>query len=60
MCPYRGGNLGQGMLDGQIVQCPLHGWKFDVTTGESPDHPDVRIPTYEVKVEGDDVSITLG
>lgn len=60
MCPHRGGNLGQGILEGQVVQCPLHGWKFDVTTGDCTDHPGVRIPTYTVQVEGSDVSITLG
>ena len=32
-CPHAGGALGMGKLDGRIVICPVHGMKFDVTTG---------------------------
>src|SRR5271169_5847134 len=32
-CPHAGGSLGMGKLDGKIVICPVHGMKFDVTTG---------------------------
>ena len=32
-CPHAGGSLGLGKLDGRIVTCPVHGMKFDVTTG---------------------------
>ena len=27
-CLHRGGPLGQGVLDGQKVTCPWHGWQF--------------------------------
>jgi nitrite reductase/ring-hydroxylating ferredoxin subunit len=32
-CPHAGGSLGMGKLDGRIVTCPVHGMKFDVSTG---------------------------
>ena len=32
-CPHAGGSLGLGKLNGTIVTCPVHGMKFDVTTG---------------------------
>ena len=38
--------------DGQIVQCPWHGWEFDVTTGESVFNPHrVKAKTFEATVE---------
>lgn len=30
---------------------PWHAWAFDVRTGVCPDNPDLRLTTYEVKVE---------
>ena len=33
VCPHRGGPLGEGTLDGNVVTCPWHGWRFDVCTG---------------------------
>jgi len=32
-CPHAGGSLGLGKLSGTTVTCPVHGMKFDVTTG---------------------------
>jgi nitrite reductase/ring-hydroxylating ferredoxin subunit len=34
-------------------------WEFDCITGESDCDPAWRVPTYQVKVEGDDVLIDL-
>jgi len=34
-CTHRGGDLSKGSLDGNIVTCPVHGAKFDVTTGKA-------------------------
>jgi nitrite reductase/ring-hydroxylating ferredoxin subunit len=54
-CPHRGGPLSHGFLEGSIVYCPLHGWPFDVTTGEMPGAPEICIPRYPVKIEGDQI-----
>ena len=32
-CPHRGGPLADGLLGGSTLVCPLHSWKFDLTTG---------------------------
>lgn len=32
-CPHLGGRLGQGVLEGTVLTCPLHGSQFDVTDG---------------------------
>ena len=52
VCTHFGGQLDQGVLNGQEVQCPLHGSRFDVTTGQVKRGPAARPePIYEVKVE---------
>jgi phenylpropionate dioxygenase-like ring-hydroxylating dioxygenase large terminal subunit len=33
-CIHRGGNLGDGKVVGNNIQCPYHGWQFDGSTGE--------------------------
>ena len=58
-CPHRGGPLGEGSLEGTVVTCPWHGWKFDVTTGVSPLNPEAKVQKFNCKVEGNDVCVEL-
>jgi nitrite reductase/ring-hydroxylating ferredoxin subunit len=58
-CPHAGGPLGEGDLEGTVVTCPWHGWQFDVTTGASPVNPKAKVPTYEIKIEGEDVLVKV-
>jgi 3-phenylpropionate/trans-cinnamate dioxygenase ferredoxin subunit len=42
------------------IECPKHGSTFSLTTGEPQTLPATRpIPVYEVRVDGDDVVVTL-
>lgn len=59
-CPHAGGPLGYGALHGHMLVCPWHAWEFDCRTGEHDYNPRVRLATYPVKVEGDDVLIEVG
>jgi len=59
VCLHRGGPLGEGHLAGEKVECPWHGWQYDVKTGAASMNPDMKVPTYEVKVEGSDVLVAL-
>ncbi|MEB3297925.1 MAG: Rieske 2Fe-2S domain-containing protein [Candidatus Sericytochromatia bacterium] len=56
-CPHRGGPLSKGFLEGRNLYCPLHGWPFDVTTGQMPGSPDLCVPRHPVSVEGDVVRV---
>jgi nitrite reductase/ring-hydroxylating ferredoxin subunit len=51
-CPHRGGPLVEGDLDGSVVTCPWHGWRWDVTTGASLTAPALRVGCVPVGVEG--------
>jgi nitrite reductase/ring-hydroxylating ferredoxin subunit len=58
-CPHAGGPLGEGKLCGAEVECPWHGWKFDVTSGERVGNPNFRVPCCEVHVQGNDLRIAI-
>jgi nitrite reductase (NADH) small subunit len=49
-CPHRGGPLADGLLGGTTLICPLHGWKFDLTTG-NPLMGDCAIKMFPVRVD---------
>ena len=55
-CPHRGAPLTEGVLCGNIVECGLHGWQFDVRSGECLTVPD-RIQTYSVELEDNLIKI---
>lgn len=56
-CLHRGGPLGEGELEGNIVTCPWHGWQYDVTTGANAMDDTQRVPRYEVKIDGTSVLV---
>ncbi|MBI2085298.1 MAG: Rieske (2Fe-2S) protein [Candidatus Aenigmarchaeota archaeon] len=58
-CLHKGGSLGDGFLSGSIVTCPLHGWEFDVTTGENLTNPSRPTKSYNVIVEGSELFLEI-
>ena len=58
-CKHRGGPLGEGSLSGTTVTCPWHGWEYDVTTGACKLDASIKVQTFDVKVEGDDLLVAL-
>jgi 3-phenylpropionate/trans-cinnamate dioxygenase ferredoxin component len=55
-CSHAEASLSEGDIYGDCVECPLHGAEFDLKTGRPRTLPAVTpVPTYEIKVEGDDV-----
>ena len=60
-CTHRGGPLGEGLLEGDEVECPFHQGRFNVKTGEAVQEPPTEpIPTYRVQVDGDDIMVAKG
>jgi 3-phenylpropionate/trans-cinnamate dioxygenase ferredoxin component len=58
VCTHVGGPLAEGTLEGYEIECPWHGSKFDVRSGEPTRPPAKRPePTYEIKVEGNNLLI---
>ena len=58
-CCHRGGPLGEGFLEGDVVTCPWHGWEYNVTTGQCVNNPAAKVATYPVTVQGESVTIAV-
>ena len=59
VCPHAGGPLGQGALHGTTLVCPWHGWEYDCRTGVNDFDEDVKVDTFAVRAEGDDILIDV-
>jgi len=59
LCPHRGGPLGEGDVEGPVVVCPWHGWRWDVTTGANANNPAVRVSCYPVTVEQGSIFVAV-
>ena len=56
-CPHRGAPLSKGFLEGGPIYCALHGWPFDVATGEMPGAPDICVPRYALRIENGEIMV---
>ena len=51
VCPHRGGPLADGLADSRIVVCPLHGFTYDLATGEEVANGGAPVTAYPVRVD---------
>lgn len=58
-CRHRGGPLAEGTVEGKVVTCPWHEWRFDLTTGAFLRNPELGVPRYNVELRGDEIYIDL-
>jgi len=49
-CLHRGSSLGAGKLEGNVVTCRAHGWRYNVTTGSTVHVPGYGVASYAAKV----------
>ena len=60
ICSHDESPLEQGELIGFEIECPRHGAKFDVRTGEATEAPaTLPIDTFPVQVDGDDIQVDV-
>jgi 3-phenylpropionate/trans-cinnamate dioxygenase ferredoxin component len=60
VCTHQQCSLGEGDLDGTVIECPCHGSQFDVTTGEAVNGPAVDpLDVFQAKVEGDELKVLV-
>jgi len=56
ICTHAGGPLNEGWLEGEEVECPYHGSRFNVTSGEVVAPPaDTPVKRYQVRLDGEDI-----
>jgi len=60
-CTHDDGPLADGWLEGEAIECPRHGARFDVRTGQVLCLPAaVGIRSYPVTIDGDEVKVSMG
>ena len=60
LCVHQDGSIAPGKLDGDIVECPLHFWHYNIKTGELKDYlKGIKLQTYKTDVRDDGVYIDL-
>ena len=60
LCTHDGGPLSGGTLEDHAIECPRHGARFDVRSGKVLCLPaPVPIPTYAVRVQGEDIQVKV-
>ena len=74
LCPHKSGPLCLGRLrpfvqadgfdiyyerENEILKCPWHQWEFEVKTGCSVVDPNIRVRSYRVEQEGEDIVLYL-
>lgn len=52
-CPHAGAPLSRGWIEEGLLICPLHRWKFRISTGECLTSPRKPIQRYLAQVAGD-------
>lgn len=59
-CSHDHGPLGEGRLRGHLIECPRHGSRFDIRSGEPTTPPAMReVATFPVRVRDGSVEVLL-
>lgn len=60
LCVHQDGSIAGGKLDGDIIECPLHFWHYNIKTGELNDYlKDVKLETYTVESRDDGIYVDI-
>lgn len=50
-CKHQLADLSTGLLNGNIVTCPRHGWRYDLTTGQCLNQNSACLRRHELRIE---------
>jgi nitrite reductase/ring-hydroxylating ferredoxin subunit len=59
LCPHAGGPMERSEVDGAIVSCPLHAWRFDLGKGGAELHGYRALALKNVKTENGAVYVAI-
>ncbi|MEZ0049080.1 glutamate synthase domain-containing protein 2/nitrite reductase/ring-hydroxylating ferredoxin subunit [Mycobacterium sp. MAA66] len=45
-CAHRGALMSDGRIDGDLLVCGVHGWRYEIQTGVAPVNPAVALATF--------------
>ncbi|MFB5600366.1 MAG: Rieske (2Fe-2S) protein [Nitrososphaeraceae archaeon] len=60
LCRHQDGSLAPGKIDGEVVECPLHSWHYNIRTGDLLDYlQGVKLDTFQVDIRGNDIYVDV-
>lgn len=60
LCVHQDGSIASGRLEGDVVECPLHFWHYNIKTGALLDYlKGVKLQTYQVQVRADGIYVDI-
>ncbi|MBI3947177.1 MAG: non-heme iron oxygenase ferredoxin subunit [Armatimonadetes bacterium] len=58
VCSHAEASLSEGFVEEDVVECPLHGARFNVRTGKNLSLPALfPVARYEVRLSGEDILV---
>jgi len=58
-CPHLGSPLSAGALDGGVLTCGAHEWRFDAWTGRGVNPASACLRRYPVRLDGEQIFVGL-
>ena len=58
-CKHQGADLLTDYRGGTIAVCPRHKWKYDLESGRCLNHDSLPLKKYQVKIEGNDILVSM-
>ncbi len=60
LCVHQDGAIAPGKIEGDIVECPVHFWHYNIKTGKLLDYlNDVKLQTYKVEERKDGIYVDI-
>ena len=59
-CPHQGSPMNAAVVKDGHISCPRHGYRFSLTDGRCAEHPESKLATFPVQLNGDDISVDVG
>jgi|GEM_PF-84974 len=59
LCPHMGAPLVDGHLEGCVVTCPWHAWRFDVRDGTWCENPRIKTDSFPLRIVGDRIQVAI-
>ena len=58
-CSHMECPLSAGKLEGFIIQCPCHDWRFDIRNGEFLDAHEIKLAVFQAKIDNGKVFVKI-
>lgn len=58
-CKHMKASLANGKVENGIVTCSWHDWRYDLKTGECLTQPNMKLKTYEIEIENDEIFVLM-